>query len=122
MSSDEISIDHHFVQLVLSLQAGAMQQMGKVANPLTGTVERDLPIAQETIDILGMLEAKTKGNLTQQEQRILTHVLYELRMNFVDETKREQTKSESSPAQTDPTGGDDAGKPKREDGSSGGPA
>ncbi len=88
MSEGEDRIDPHFMQLVMSMQAGAMQQMGKMASPISGKVERDLNMAKYSIDILGMIQTKTKGNLTDEEDKILGHVLYELRLNYVDELKK----------------------------------
>ena len=79
-----------FAQLVLMFQGAAMQAMGKVMNPITQKVERDLDHAKHSVDMLGMLEAKTKGNLTEHESSFLTHTLFELRMNYVDEVKRSQ--------------------------------
>lgn len=92
-------IDPYLAQLVLSLQAGAMQQMGKIASPFTGEVERDLQMAKASIDMLSMIETKSKGNLTDEESKMLTGVLYNLRMNFIDESKNqtEPTESESTP-------------------------
>lgn len=81
-------MDAGFFQLVLSLQAGIMQQLGKVVSPISGKVERDLPMAKATIDILEMLENKTKGNLSEEESKFLGHVLYEIRMNYMDEMKK----------------------------------
>jgi len=80
--------DTNFFQLVFSLQAGAMQQMGKVASPLSGKVERDLTLAKASIDMLDMLQRKTEGNLSDDEKKLLEHVLYELRINYVDEVKK----------------------------------
>ena len=90
------NLDPMFVQLVLSLQASAMQQMGKVVSALTGKIERDIPAAQFTIDILTMLEKKMAGNLSEEEAKLMSHVLYELRLNFVDESKKVEPDSESS--------------------------
>ena len=88
--SDEINdrMDSRLFQLVLSLQAGAMHQMGKIASPITGEIERNLEMAQSTIDMLDMLEKKTKGNLSDEEAKFVAHVLYELRLNYVDEVKK----------------------------------
>lgn len=94
--SSEQEIDIQFYQLVLSLQAAAMQQMGKLANPMTGKVERDLAMAKNTVDMLEMIERKTRGNLNQDEKRMVDHLLYELRMNFVDELAKEKGAPESS--------------------------
>ncbi len=77
--------DMPFYQMVLSLQAAAMQQMGKIVSPMTGKVERNLDMARSTIDLVEMLERKTKGNLNSDEKNVLDHVLYELRLNFIDE-------------------------------------
>jgi hypothetical protein len=77
-----------FVQLVLSFHAAAWQQMGKVVSVITGEIERDLNMAKHSIDMLGMLEEKTRGNLTEDEQRYLARALYELRMNYLDELKK----------------------------------
>jgi len=89
-------LDMPFLQLVLSLQAGAMQHLGKIVSPVTGKVERDLAMAQGTINLLEMLQRKTQGNLTKDEQELLQHVLYELRLNFVDERSKEEVESSTS--------------------------
>ncbi len=88
MSETSHPQDVRLVQLLISLQAGAMQQMGKVTSPLSGKIERDLALAKVTIDMIEMLAEKTKGNLTDDEQKLFDHVLYELRMNYVDEVNR----------------------------------
>lgn len=90
--------DMQFYQLVLSLQAGAMHQMGKIASPLTGKIERDLDMARSTIDLLEMLERKTKGNLNADEKNVLDHVLYELRLNFIDEQDKDKAGAAGSEA------------------------
>ena len=85
-----------FTQLVLSFQAAAWQQMGKVASVISGKVERNLEMAKHSIDMLAMLEEKTKGNLNEDESKYIAHVLYELRMNFLDEAKKGLTKEEDT--------------------------
>lgn len=74
-----------FGGLVTMFQAAAMQQMGKVRNPATEKIDRDLDQAQMSIDMLEMLQVKMKGNLKQDEEQFLENVLRELRLNFVDE-------------------------------------
>ena len=74
-----------FMQVVMMFQGMAMQNLGKVMNPVTNQIERNLEQAKNMIDLLGMLEAKTEGNLNENEKRLLDHALYELRMNYVDE-------------------------------------
>ncbi|MEK7263176.1 MAG: DUF1844 domain-containing protein [Bacteroidota bacterium] len=77
-----------FINLLFSLQMTAMQQMGKIKNPATDSIERDLDGAQTTIDILEALHKKTKNNLDDQEEKFLTIVLQELKLNFVDEKNK----------------------------------
>lgn len=83
-----------FLQLVLMFQTAALQQMGKIMNPLTNKIEKELSQAKFSIDILGMLHEKTQGNLTEQEKKFLDHVLFELRMNYLDEVKADEKKKE----------------------------
>ena len=83
-----------FLSIMYSFHAAAMQQMGKIANPFTGKVERDLNGARGTIDVLVMFRKKTEGNLTDRERRVLTGLITELQLNFVDESKREPAAAE----------------------------
>jgi hypothetical protein len=76
------------VQLVAMFQFAAMQQMGKVANPVTGKIERDLEQARLSIDMVEMLQTRTQAGRTPGEAEILDKVLFELRMNYIDECKR----------------------------------
>ena len=85
-SKEELS-EAFFVQLVFTFQAAAMQQLGKVINPLTGKVEKNMEQAKHSIDMVAMLEEKTRGNLNDREQKLIERVLFELRMNYVDEMK-----------------------------------
>ncbi len=82
--------EFHFVQLIITFQAAAMQQMGKLQNPITKKVERNLDQAQFSIDMLEMIQNKTKNNLSENEKKFLEHTLYELRMNYLDEVKKDQ--------------------------------
>lgn len=77
-----------FLQLVLSLQQSGMMALGKLMNPLSRKIETNLEMARDTIDTLEALEARTRGNLESDEQRVLTQVLSELRLNYVDELKK----------------------------------
>lgn len=77
-----------FVGLIASLHSSGMVQLGKLANPLTEKAERDLDAVRQTIDLLEMLQAKTRGNLSEEESRFLEHALFELRMNYLDESRR----------------------------------
>jgi hypothetical protein len=77
-----------FLQLVLGLQQAAMVALGKLMNPMSGKIERNLEGARNTIDTLAAIEARTRGNLESDEQRVLAQVLTDLRMNYVDEMKK----------------------------------
>jgi hypothetical protein len=89
-----------FLGLIHSFQAAAMQQMGKTMNPFTEKIERDLMQARLSIDMLEMLQERTSGNLTGEESRFLTHVLTELRLNYVAEVDEDKKKAggESAPS------------------------
>jgi len=75
-------------QLIALFQTAALQQMGKLKNPVADRVEQDLHQAQISIDMLEMLHTKMKGNLSAEEERILSNVLSELRLNYVDEATK----------------------------------
>lgn len=77
-----------FNTFVLSLSASAAMHLGMAPNPVTGTPEVNLPLARQTIDLLSVLEKKTEGNLTGEEERLLSQVLYDLRMQFVASSKK----------------------------------
>lgn len=91
MSTDSLpSID--FSTLVVSLSQTALVHLGDATHPDAGEKhERDIALARQTIDLLGILQEKTKGNLTGDEERLLDQVLYDLRMRFV-EVSREGAK------------------------------
>jgi len=72
-----------FETLIRSFAGTAMLQLGLVEDPVHGRIPPDLEAARETIDMLGLLEEKTRGNLTPSEQRFLDEVLYQLRVSFV---------------------------------------
>jgi len=86
-------------QVALMFQTAALQQMGKLKNPLTDAVERDLGQARMSIDILDVLHRRMKGNLSDQEDRMLTNVLRELRLNYVDEASKPPSAPESAPGE-----------------------
>ena len=77
-----------FLQLLLGLQQAAMVALGKLMNPVSGKIDRNLEAARNTIDTLAAIEARTRNNLEPDEQRVLTQVLTDLRMNFLDEVKK----------------------------------
>jgi Domain of unknown function (DUF1844) len=88
MTDSESKINANFFQLVLSLQIAAVQQMGKIVSPISGKIERNLNQAKASIDMLEMLSEKTRNNLSKEEEQFLSNILFELRMNYVDECRK----------------------------------
>ena len=78
-----------FSTFVLSLATSAQMQMGVLEHPQLGNIEVDLEQARQTIDILGILEAKTKGNLSEDESSLLGNILHDLHMIFVEKGKED---------------------------------
>ncbi len=77
-----------FPSFLLSLATSALFHLGLVADPETGErTEPNLELARHTIDTLALLEGKTRGNLTDEEAELLTNLLTELRMRFVEASK-----------------------------------
>lgn len=99
-----------FMELILMLSSSAMQQLGKLINPQTGKTELNLEAAQATIDMLEMLEAKTRGNLDRDEGRLLASTLTSLRMNYVETASqpppaaKPDSKPETAAPEAAPTG------------------
>lgn len=99
--SETQSDSNMFQGLVISLAAATMQHLGKTMNPVTHKIEKSLEAAQATIDMLDMLEAKTKGNLSDAESKLLKGVLAELKLNYVEtlNEKPAEAPSEKKPEQ-----------------------
>lgn len=73
-----------FGGFILSLGTSAYVSLGKVEHPELGGSAKDLPAAKNVIEILEMLEKKTKGNLEPEEKRLLGGLIYELKMAFIE--------------------------------------
>jgi hypothetical protein len=83
--------DLSFTAFVLSLASTAAIHFGDLADPVSGKpLEPNLDGASQIIEILGLLDQKTRGNLTAEERQVLEQVLYELRMRFVDAKNAEK--------------------------------
>jgi hypothetical protein len=74
-----------FSTFVLSINSSGLVQLGLIEDPSSGQKTKNLPLAKQTIDLLAMLEEKTRGNLTRDEENILKNILYELRMFYIKE-------------------------------------
>jgi len=75
----------NFTNFVLSLSTSALFHFGDFPDPATGSTQKDLSAAKQTIDMLDMINEKTKGNLDEQEKNLIQGVLYELKMRYVKE-------------------------------------
>ncbi|HOL50248.1 MAG TPA: DUF1844 domain-containing protein [bacterium] len=85
-----------FVELLHFLHVLCWQALGKMVNPVSGKPEKNLQFAKRLIDILETLQMKTKGNLEEDEARMLEDILTDLRLNYVDELNKESKEKESS--------------------------
>ena len=79
-----------FMQLVMQNQQLAMMSLGKIKNPMTDKIERNLEMAKYAIDTLDMLIAKTKGNLGEYEDKFINEIVRELKLNYVDEVEKDK--------------------------------
>jgi hypothetical protein len=77
-----------------------MQGLGKIADP-TGQVSRNLEYVSQTIDLMEMLKVKTKGNITDEIEKLLDGMLSELRLNYVDEKAKPENKVEEETKKSD---------------------
>ncbi|MFN2370712.1 MAG: DUF1844 domain-containing protein [Candidatus Krumholzibacteriia bacterium] len=98
--------DHVLAGLVFSLQAMAMQQLGKLQDPHTGEVHRDLDGARGTIDILEMLKAKCRTDTPADLVRMLDGAVMDLQLNYVDERKKEVRARQQAQEQAGEQAGD----------------
>lgn len=90
-----------FMQLVIQNQQIALMSLGKMKNPLTDKSEINLEYAKISIDTLDMLAAKTKGNLSDYEEKFLTEVIKELKLDYVQELDKGQKTNEDKKPSTE---------------------
>jgi len=115
------TLDALFVNLVMIFKTAAFQQLGKTLNPITGKVEKNLEQARFSIDMIEMLKERTRGNLSEDLDKLVDSTLLELRMNYVEEADAKAEAGDAGPAEdagseTDKTGsetgtGEGAGQP-----------
>jgi hypothetical protein len=72
-----------FTSFIFSLSTSVLIQLGEIQDPFTQKLVKNLSLAKQTLDLIGMLKEKTKGNLTPEEEKIIEHILYDLRMRYV---------------------------------------
>lgn len=74
-----------FSSFIISLSSSAFVHLGDIPDPATGQIKKDLALAKQTIDLLGLLREKTRNNLSEEEEQLFDHLLYDLRMRYVKE-------------------------------------
>ena len=79
-----------FPTLIMSFASAAMISLGRVPDPVTGQVSKDLALAKQNIDIISLLQEKTSGNLLPEELNLVEGILYELRICYVEARKGEK--------------------------------
>ena len=87
---DENNITQLFMQLVMQNQQMAMISLGKVNNPISNTLDKNLEYAKLSIDTLDMLVQKTKGNLSDYEEKLLAETVNQLKVIYVEESSEEE--------------------------------
>ena len=87
--------DKLFIHLVNTFVQSAWISLGKVKNPVSDELERNLDQASYYIDLLDMLQTKMKGNLSEWEEQYILHSLSELKLNFIDEKKKKESEPDS---------------------------
>lgn len=87
-SQGSIADEIDFPMFVLSLGSSVILNFGEVPDPVTGKKEKNLPMAKQTIAILSILQDKTKGNLTEDEAKLLENLLADLRMQYISLTEK----------------------------------
>ena len=104
MSDENIENDKNsmlFLQLVYTFQHAALANMGKIVNPASGKVERDLDQSRGAIDMLMMLKEKSKNNLTKKEADYIEQVILTLQLNYADEARKPQQEEGKKDGQPD---------------------
>jgi hypothetical protein len=79
-----------FSTLIMSFASAAMIGIGKVPDPVSGQMNKNLALAKQNIDIICLLQEKTKGNLSTDEVNLMESILYELRISYIESMKGEK--------------------------------
>ena len=106
--------DQVLMGLVWSLQASAMQQMGKIQDPVTGEMQKNLEQARSSIDVLEMLKVKCRVDTPEEILRMLDGAVMDLQLNFMDEMKKETAGAaeDTPPAEADEEAAADEASPE----------
>ena len=93
--------DQLFIHLVNTFVQSAWISLGKVKNPVSDELERNVDQASYYIDLLDMLQTKMKGNLSEWEEQYILHSLSELKLNYIDEKKKKDSEVDSGDSKED---------------------
>lgn len=93
---EENKINQLFLSLIYNFQFQTMIMLGKLANPVTGKIEKELNGAQISIDMLDMIKEKTKDNISEDEEKILNNIIADLKLNYVEELNSQDSSSEKN--------------------------
>ena len=93
--------DQLFMQLLYMFHTSAIQGLGKIADP-SGQLNRNLEYVSQTIDLMAMLKEKTKGNISEEMEKVLDGMLSELRLNYVDEKSKTSEKEKEKKKEEKP--------------------
>ena len=93
--------DQLFIHLVNTFVQSAWISLGKVKNPVSDELERNIDQASYYIDLLDMLQTKMKGNLSEWEEQYILHSLSELKLNYIDEKKKKEIETDSENNKSD---------------------
>ena len=93
--------DQLFIHLVNTFVQSAWISLGKVKNPVSDELERNIDQASYYIDLLDMLQTKMKGNLSEWEEQYILHSLSELKLNYIDEKKKKEVETDSENNKSD---------------------
>jgi len=83
-----------FIQLLKNFEIVAWQSLGKIKNPSTDKIERNLDQARYAIDMLEMLREKTENNVSEDEKRFMDSLVRDLQLNYVDESAKPEPEAE----------------------------
>lgn len=97
-----------FSQFVFMQYQQAKMMLGEIANPLVGKNQVNLPMARYTIDVLALIEEKTKGNLSEDESKLLADILHDLRIGYVYQEQAKSAKTETGKEEGNSTDGKSA--------------
>lgn len=98
MTSDAPKNDELFLHYVMGMMHGGMVHLGKIMNPATQKIEKDLDAVRSIIDLLVMLREKTQGNLNENETNALKTAISTLQLNYIDEAKSPDASSPATPS------------------------